>query len=754
MRDQLAAQQASAQFTALLEEEQTVDRLFDTITGAIRARPSAEDVAALDPLMSELAGVITARLAGEPRAMSWLRVSSGDVLDRRSEPPLVQKLLYVQPVLDFAALQPAQAALDAIDEEIASLNPLLLRGVELGVTGEPALRTEELRSVSSGIEFSFLISFVLVSFLLLFAFLSVLRAALCIAVLLSALIITAGLAGLLVGDLNLVSVAFTVLLVGLGLDFAIHFLAHTEDAGGHISVVDALNETCHSLGAPLALTVITTALAFLSFVVTDFVGMGQLGIIGAMGVVVSFLVAITLIPALLALNPRLLLVPRQERVQSDRHWYGSLRVQLAFAGVVLVAAAAATPFALQVRFDTDPMQLRDPNAPAMQAVNWLIEEPEFSPYRVSVIAESEADAEALADRLAELPEVSQVTWLGDFVAQDQPVKLRQITLARVQSNRGNDDALSGAASDGPAAVPRRRPSVEEREAAAAIGADSVANLIAAIERSELTEASVALKEALETYQSEKTTEGQFALQRNVFAFFDTLLERRDQADQVEAYLQDDLPSPLRARYIADNGWYRVDVAPAGDMADTDEMQAFVDALASVDGIVAGGASDVLKSGAVVSNAMLTATALALALVTLVALVTLRSVPLVIAIILPLFVGGLFTAAASVLFELPFNYANVIVLPLLIGLGVDSGVHLAMRGDRLRSGEAIFGTSTPRAIVFSALTTVAAFGSLSLNDHRGTASMGLMLTIALVCCIVSVLALTPPLVALARRLRGV
>ena len=114
------------------------------------------------------------------------------------------------------------------------------------------------------------------------------------------------------------------------------------------------------------------------------------------------------------------------------------------------------------------------------------------------------------------------------------------------------------------------------------------------------------------------------------------------------------------------------------------------------------------------------------------------------VLIPLGFAGAMTAAASALLNIPFNFANVIVLPLLLGLGVDSGVHLAMRRARMAEGSGVFETSTPRAVTLSALTTAAAFGSLALSPHQGTASMGLMLAIALAAALICVLAITPVL----------
>jgi predicted RND superfamily exporter protein len=156
------------------------------------------------------------------------------------------------------------------------------------------------------------------------------------------------------------------------------------------------------------------------------------------------------------------------------------------------------------------------------------------------------------------------------------------------------------------------------------------------------------------------------------------------------------------------------------------------------------------AGKTVGASMLQATLLAALATGLLAWIATRRLVDTAAILLPLVVGGVVTAAASVLLDMPFNYANVIVLPLMLGLGVASGVHIAVR--ERRAPGAVFATSTPRAVLFSALTTIAAFGTLALSEHRGTSSMGVLLSVSVVAAVGSVLGLTPALMRWAARLR--
>jgi len=210
---------------------------------------------------------------------------------------------------------------------------------------------------------------------------------------------------------------------------------------------------------------------------------------------------------------------------------------------------------------------------------------------------------------------------------------------------------------------------------------------------------------------------------------------------------DNLPDFFKERFTTPGGLARVDVVPSEDLRDPKALERFVASVEAFDENAVGAPLQIAKAGGVVSNAMLVALALAAFSIVLIAFILLRRLTTVVAIILPMFLAGLLTAAASVVFDIPFNYANVIVLPLLIGLGVDSGIHVAMRRDRLDSTAALFATSTPKAVLFSGLTTIAAFATLSVSHHNGTASMGKMLAIAISATLISSIVLTPVLMDL-------
>jgi hopanoid biosynthesis associated RND transporter like protein HpnN len=655
-------------------------------------------------IYDELAGVVEAGAKGEPQPFSWMGAISTD------EAPAdgYVRLVYVTPKLDFSRLQPAKPALVELRNEIAAAEKSFGGRAETFITGDPALRADELAAVTTGIEISFLISFVSVAVLLLLCYRSVFLALTTLASLVITIVLTGAFAAAAIGELNLISVAFTVLLVGLGLDFAIHLLLHLQERqGGGETLADAMRGSVHEVGPALTLAALTTTLGFFAFIPTAFDGIAQLGIIAGVGVIIALFVTLTFIPAALGAaggkgraftKPK----PKQGETLVER-----LATPVAIATVALgVAALFVLP---KARFDADPMSLRDPSSQSVIGFNLLFNDRDTVPYRLTQIATSEAEAEQAAIEARAIATVGAVRSLPGFVPDHQEDKLDIIDFASgslvFALSATEDKSAAPAAEQGAAKL-------KARLEAAYAGGTPARRLADALGAVADDEAALARIEA------------------SIFAYWPALVERlRDQFD-ADIIDIDALPDGLKKRYFSADGKWRIDVLPKADVRDPKALKEFVRSVEAVLPDIAGGAIQTEKAGEVISGAMLQASMIALVIISLFLVALLRRVDEVLLMLFPLALAAVLTAAASVLLNVPFNYANVIVLPLLMGIGIDSGIHLVMRQRQLEAGESLFGASTPRAVLFSALTTVASFGSLMLSPHRGTASMGELLTIAI------------------------
>ncbi|MEM6676444.1 MAG: MMPL family transporter [Pseudomonadota bacterium] len=708
---QLGRLSRASNLLAELRENQSLTGFLTAIDRAILlAGQGGADPAELDGLLAGAAATIEAAVAGQDLPLDWARA----VADPGT--PLVTRTIAVEPVLDFARLNPAKPAIAAAQAEAAALEPALAALVEIGVTGDPALRAEELGSVTATLPISLGLSFLLVGLVLYLALGSAGRVALALGCVVVTLVLTTGIAALAVGALNLISVAFVVLMVGLGIDFAIHLLAHLDEdtRAGH-GVQAAVERSLLSIGGALLLSAATTAFAFLAFTTTDFIGMAQLGIIGAAGVLIALLVALTVIPAVVRLRPGL---ARGEGALRPPH-LGRSAAKVGFWGAIALGllACAALPFA---RFDADPMGLRSPTAPSVIAYGWLSEDPVLQPLRLSVLVPDRETAAATAAEVRALTGVRGAVWLGDLVPEDQVEKLDQIDLAYpslLVAVEGDAPALTEAP-EGPI-IPRLR------------GLE--------------TAGGTALAEALERWEASdgQSDEAQSkALSGALFRFFPDLIGRIAAILEAQEVTEETLPAPLADRYVAADGTLRVEIAAEADLRDPAARARFVETVAAAIPEAGGPPAQVEGASGAVAGAMAGATALAFTIAAALAFVVLRRPLLVAGVLFPLALAGTVTMAASALFDMPFNYANVIVLPLMIGIGVDTGVHLAIRARRAEGS--VFATSTPRAALASALTTIGAFGTLAVSDHWGTASMGIMLCIALTAGLIMIFAITPRL----------
>ncbi|MEQ1930703.1 MAG: MMPL family transporter [Parvularculaceae bacterium] len=667
----------------------------------------------LEAIYAELGEVIDASLKGERHPFSWMGAldTSGVAKDGHT------RIVSVTPVLDFSRLQPAKPAIAEVRKVIDALDGEFEGRVESLITGDPALRAEELKSVSNGIGLSFLVSFVSVWILLLVCYRSFGLALISMAALFSTLILTSGLAAFAVGQLNLVSIAFTVLLTGLGIDFAIHFLLHVQEhrGVGH-ETPRALRAAMHEVGPGLVLAALTTAIAFLSFAPTKFVGIAQLGVVAGAGVIIALIVTVTLIPALIGAFPGVA-VGRKFKARKGPTLIERIRAPLA---LLTIAAGLASLLLLpQARFDADPMSLRNPDTESVRGFNLLFADAETVPYRLTRLVDSAEAAEATAAAAKALPVVRGTRSLPDFIPKDQEEKLELISYA--------SGSLLFALDPEPAE-------------GAPTNAGGLARLKARLGASYTDGPGARLASLLGDLEGSASALAK--AEENIFLYWPHLIARlKDQLAAEEVDL-DSLPDALKDRYLSADGQWRVDILPREDLRSHAALERFVNAVEGSFPDVSGGALQSKKAGDIISQAMLQATAIASAVISLFLLLLVRRVTLVALMLLPLALSAALTIAAGVLLNIPFNYANVIVLPLLLGAGVDSGIHLVLKNQQIKSGEDVYDTATPRAVVFAALTTIASFGSLMLSDHRGTASMGELLSIALLISLLCSLIVLP------------
>ncbi len=688
-------------------------------------------------VLADLTPSAQAAAAGTTRLLSWQELfqdDETDILEGR------RRIVMVQPVLDFTSFKPAKAAL-AEARRLGEAAEEATPGLTVRLTGKMAIRAEELKSVSKGAKISGIASFLLVTLILGFGIRSLRLVMAALATLAIGLIWTASFALAAIGYFNVISIAFAVLFIGLGIDFAIHFvLRYREEIwAGHASD-EALSRTARGVGLPLALAAPTTAIAFYAFAPTAYAGLAQLGIISGTGMFISLFTSLTILPALMTLMP---LKPGGAPVTGGGNPVGRFIARHARALSIggFIAGAIALIAVPQVSFDYDPIKLKDPETESVQAFQDLLARKDSSPYAAQIMAADMAEAAELKTRLEELDSVGRVVTLASYVPGGQVEKLEVLFDASIFMT----PVLMPLEPVAPATAEEQRRALGDL--IAGLKALENANVDAALLGS-ARPLRLALEQVM-TASEEKGAGGPSAIERledGLLRLFPEVLNRLRRGFASAGVTLADLPADIRRRYEAPNGSIRVEVYPKADLGDQVALSGFIDEVSRLHGDVTGNAVQVKRAGEIVIGAMQQATASAAVLITLFLLLLFRAARDVALILSPVMLAAAMTAAATVWLNIPFNFANVIVLPLLIGLGVDAGIHLVMRAREEADGSRqILETSTPRAVLLSALTTVGSFGSLALSSHRGTASMGELLTISVFLTLACTLLVLPGLI---------
>ena len=659
---------------------------------------------------------------GQPKPVSWQTMLTG----RTPGPLELRRFVLVQAVLDYNALQPGAKSSDAIRAAARALNLTPENGVRVRLTGSVPLADDEFATVAEGTGLATVASIVLVSVILYLALRSGRLIFAVLVTLASGLVATAAFAAATVGALNMISVAFAVLFVGIAVDFGIQFcMRYRDERHRHDALPAALRRTASVIGASLALAALSTSLGFLSFLPTEYAGISELGIIAGGGMVIALIITLTVLPALITVlrppgEPEPIGFARAAVL--DTFLLRRRKAVIAGAGVAALACAALLPF---LRFDFNPLNLKDPRTESAATMFELIADPNTSPFTADVLTPSLADAQALAARMKALPQVERTLTLASFVPEDQDKKLPIIEDLNM--------LLGPTLSLPPAGAP---PTEEEIRAVMTDCAGRLERLAGGG-----TDATRRLAAGLRALLAQNPLPVE-ALNKALLSGLDRRVGMLREALQAGPVTLETLPDDLRRNWIAKGGQARLEISPKGDVRDNDVIRRFAKATLAVSPDVTGSPITILESGNTVVQAFKIAGFAALVTITLLLAIVLRRARDILLVLAPLVLAGLLTAGTMVIFRMPLNFANIIALPLLLGIGVAFDIYFvtnwrAGRGNPLQS-------SLARAILYSGLTTGVAFGSLALSTHPGTSGMGVLLALMLAYALLCTLFVLPAL----------
>ncbi len=732
------------------------------LTGQFESAAPLIEIMAGDPSIRGLTGALETGLAGIKRGQikldstgrpfnliaqtveNVLNTGSGTFSWRElvSDKPLTDSdrraFIEFKPIVDYNALEPGKDATDAIRQAASDLNLAGEYGARVRLTGPVPIANEEYATVQDGAIVNGIGTVLVVLVILWMALHS---SKIIFAVFLNLFIglsLTTAVGLMMVGSLNLLSVAFAVLFVGLGVDFGIQYsVRYRSERFKSNDLRLALEQAAERSAVPLSLAAMATAAGFLCFLPTDYKGISELGEIAGAGMLIAFTTSITVLPALLNL-----LNPPGERepvgyafLAPVDHFLEKHRV-IIIVGTLLIAIAGL-PLLYFLRFDFNPINLRSPKVESIATFLDLRKDPNTGASAINVMTNSDADAKKIAARLEKLPEVLSVRWLESFVPEDQPAKLKLIAQgARVLNPALNPDSIDPAPSDA------------ENVEALKGSADSLRKTVGDAKGPGAV-ASRRLADALS-----KLAESNQATRDKTQAIFVTplklVLDQLKKSLQAQPISLKTLPADLVNSWKIKDGLQRVEALPRGDPNDNDTLRRFASAVLAAEPTAIGGPVSILKSGDTIVKAFIHAGIWALVVISLLLWLTLRRVTDVLLTLVPLLVAGAVTLEICVLIQLPLNFANIVALPLMLGIGVAFKIYYVTAW---RSGRTnLLQTSLTRAIFFSAMTTATAFGSLWLSSHPGTASMGKLLALSLLTTLAAVLLFQPALMGKPRDVR--
>ncbi|WP_321957944.1 hopanoid transporter HpnN [Paraburkholderia bannensis] len=689
-------------------------------------------------LLGSAADTVDQVLAGKPAAFSWRALVDKDAATKPAF-----SFVTVQPVLNFAALKAGASAAQAIRDTAASLHLDTEYGARVRLTGEQPLADDEFASVQDGAALNGAITAVVVLLILWLALRSGRLIGAVLITLVVGLIATAALGLAMIGSLNMLSVAFMVLFVGLGVDFGVQFgVKYREERFQDDRLDVALLKTARLIGVPLTLAAIAVAESFFSFLPTAYKGLSELGQIAGVGMFVAYILNMTLLPALISVFK-----PKGERASPGfaflapvDKWLAEHRKPVLIGTLIVVVGAS--PLLYFLRFDFNPLHLKDPHTESMATLIALKNSPVISINDVSVLAPTLADADKIAAKLSKLPEVGRATTLSSLIPTDQQQKLMLIASASQQLMPALTQQPSSPVTDAVRVDTLKRAANQLALAAGdhpGPGAAEAKHLSDGLMK--LAAASPAVRDKAETAFSQPL--------RLAFAQLERLL-------QPSEITRENLPPAMVGDWVSSvTGQAIVDVAPrvpAGVDPNDDVMLArFSHAVKAAEPGAIGGPISILHSANVIILAFLQAAGWSVLLITALLWITLRHFGDVLRTLIPLLVSALVTLELCVVFGIQLNFANIIALPLMLGVGVAFKIYFVMAWRAGQTG--LLHSSLTHAVLFSAATTATAFGSLWLSHHPGTSSMGKLLALSLLCTLIGAVVFQPVLMGKPRAKRA-
>ena len=645
--------------------------------------------------------------------------------------------------LGFVLLQFAegeQSGFSAGDKAIGELRRLIDRiqtnhsSVRIGLTGLPVMEYDEMATSQHDMVYSGIISLIGVASMFVAGFGGVRHPVMTVIALLLALAWSFGFVTSIIGHLNILSMSFAVILIGLGIDFGIHYVArYLQLRSNEYSCVDALVQTSQRVGPGIIIGGVTTAIAFLTAGLTDFTGIAELGIIAGGGILFCIIAALVVLPAMIYFSDRHVRhidLPEPfhaGRVLAPLFRYPFLIFLLALS--VCMSFASGVP---RLHYDHNLLNLQPVGLESVQLERKLLEETDQSVWFALSMSDNKHEILERKQQFLQLSSVDRTEEIVSFLPPEDPAK--QAFIFRIYQRIQQLPRQ-------PPLIPDTPPEQLERQLATTEQLIYRSQPLLPHLQREITSLRQKLRRVpLDTSYS-RLSHFQQRMARDLLNRLSLL---RTQANPDPPSLND-LPPSLVTRFVGKNNHHLLKIYSRGDIWDMDELDQFVSDVKRIDPSATGKPLQTYFASRQMQQSYIQAAIYALIAVFIVLMLDFRHLGYVLLVLIPVGMGTLMMFGAMGLMDIPLNPANMIVLPLILGIGIDDGVHVVHDFRNQPSGYSL-SDSTATAILLTSLTTMIGFGSLMLASHLGLQSLGRVLTIGVSCCLFTSLIMLPALLS--------
>ncbi len=740
---------ADAEALSTKEKEDNAVRSLDGLHFFLKAiEQSINEPEKIDP---ELAAIAVDRfLYGDPYFLNY---------DKRI------LLIAIKPTFTSMDIEKDIASTDAIQAIIDEARQDF-PGIKAGLTGVIPLQKDEMEHTTSSMKTSSIVALILVLALFILTFRTWSTPVLAGLNLIIAIIIAAGIVGVVLGRLNLMTSMFAVILIGLGIDYSIHIISvYSERRTIDKDPISAMQETFVRSGSGIITGALTTACAFFALVISVTQGFREMGIVLGIGILCAMLTTLTLLPALLVARERVISKLKRKQVKPGHvefkilEEYGKsiMRRPLLYLIIAVVFTGFFLYQALSIEFDYNMYNVEPKGLETIELQDTIIQAFDMSPDFAMVTASSIEESWEIAEKAKGMPSFSIVENIGDFYPPKEKQLARQPYVESIrttlESNKKKIPISPGNIDQIIEQLERLDMNIYELSQLAFIGGqdkvDEKCKSIIGDPEKEDPESYILMLAQEIRKDSDRAIQALNIFQKY---YVPELREKVYEMANPEFITLETLPDHIKERYINDAGdTYLVTIYPREQIWDFEVMRRFDAQLTQVHPNITGVPPLFLRLIDYIARDGLWATVLTIFIVILLLWIDFRSLRMALLGIIPLLVGGIWMVGILKSLGMTLNFINVMGLPMIVGIGIDDGVHLLHRYKYEGFNKTpLVLKSTGKAILLTSLTTMAGFGSLMLGTYRGFASLGMLLAIGVAACFLTTVLFLPAIIGLTQR----